>query len=59
MIWAAFRAAVFRAVDDRAQEQRRTRALERIAATLEQMNLDAQQPFFTPPPYGPPPSEHK
>jgi hypothetical protein len=35
MIWGIFKAAVWRAQDERAQEVRRTRALERIAGALE------------------------
>ena len=37
MLWAIFKTAVYRAVDDRNQEHRRTRALERIAQALDDL----------------------
>jgi hypothetical protein len=54
LVWAAFRAAVNHAIDERNKEARRTRALERIASALEEHNgilYDYPQP---PPPKGTP-----
>ncbi len=38
MIWSLFKQAVNAAIDERNKEARRTRALERIAAALEEHN---------------------
>jgi hypothetical protein len=38
MIWSLFKTAVNAAIDERNKEARRTRALERIAAALEEHN---------------------
>jgi hypothetical protein len=55
VIWSLFKTAVNAAIDERNKEARRTRALERIAAALEEHNgiiYDFQDQ--SPPPKGNP-----
>ena len=61
MLWSLFKTAVWRAQDERSQEARRTRALERIAGALEEHNgiLYDSQPYGGGPYYTPPPSDKK
>lgn len=50
LVWAAFRAAVNHAIDERNKEARRTRALERIAQSLEEWNAQTNSSYDYPPP---------
>ena len=64
MLWSLFKTAVYRAQDERAQEVRRTRALERIAGALEYLADQGMLPpgYYPqgPAPYvTPPPESHK
>ena len=59
-VWEIFKTAVWRAHDERVQEHRRTRALERIAVALENHNVLTEEMGYGPPfPTVTPPPERK